>query len=262
MPIHINNKTKQSMGAVMTKQSSIAKRYMRYLFDRSSQKCWSNVLDYLENRPGCVLIDMGCGDGNMTMQMAKLANASVASGIECDEQRINVASKKGIKIYKADMNKEFPIPNDSVDVVVASQVIEHIIDVDNFVKETFRILKRNGYAIIATENLSSWHNIFALLMGKQPYSGPYASTELNLGRRPLTDMKEVFSEGGTHDKAYVKHNTVMAYVTLKDVLEAYGFTVSGSKGFGYHPWPGKLSDALSRADIKHSHFILYKITKP
>ena len=115
-----------------------------------------------------------------------------------------------------------------------------MINVDNFVKETYRILKHGGYAIIATENLASWHNIFSLLSGKQPYSGPYVSTRYSLGQHPLTDLKKVYEMGGTMEMAYTKYNTVMAYQTLKDFLKVYGFKVVGSKGSGYHPWPGRL----------------------
>ena len=70
-----------------------------------------------------------------------------------------------------DLNKKFPIKDNSVDVVVSDQVIEHLTDVvDNFVKEIFRILKPEGYAVISTENLSSWNNLFALLFGYGPPS--------------------------------------------------------------------------------------------
>ena len=235
--------------------------YMRYLFDHAAQKGWENILNYLEKKPGCLLLDLGCSDGNMTLKMAKQTEAQTICGVELDDEKIAIASKRGIIIYKADLNRELPIQSESVDIIVASQIIEHMINVDNFVKETYRILKHGGCAIIATENLASWHNIFSLLLGKQPYSGPYVSTEFSLGQHPLTHPKTVFKTGGTMEMAYIKHNTVMAYQTLKEVLKVYGFEIVGSKGSGYHPWPGKLSDALSAVDIKHSHVIVIKAKK-
>jgi Methyltransferase domain. len=38
--------------------------------------------------------------------------------------------------------KKFPIESESIDVVFANQVIEHLINIDNFVSETYRVLKR------------------------------------------------------------------------------------------------------------------------
>jgi ubiquinone/menaquinone biosynthesis C-methylase UbiE len=74
------------------------------------------------------------------------------------------AKSKGIVVFKANLNKSFPLPDNSIDQVCANQVIEHRIDTDNFVSEIYRVLKPNGSVVIATENLASWHNIAALLL--------------------------------------------------------------------------------------------------
>lgn len=68
------------------------------------------------------------------------------------------------------MNKGIALENESIDVVFSNQVIEHLYETDKFISEIYRILKPGGYAVISTENLSSWHNIFALILGWQPFS--------------------------------------------------------------------------------------------
>lgn len=49
-------------------------------------------------------------------------------------------------------------------------MIEHVSNVDLFVSEVFRVLKKGGHAVISTENGSSWHNVFAAAMGWQIFS--------------------------------------------------------------------------------------------
>ena len=45
--------------------------------------------------------------------------------------------------------KKFPIESESIDVVFANQVIEHLINIDNFVSETYRVLKRGVMRLYA-----------------------------------------------------------------------------------------------------------------
>lgn len=241
--------------------TNLVKMYMHYLFQRASQVCWKNIFYLIDNKPDSSLLDLGCGEGTMTLCMVQHSGAKKIYGIELDEEKAKEARKKGITIYKVDLNREFPIDSCTMDLVIASQVIEHMINVDNFVKEIYRILKPGACTIIATENLASWHNIYCLLLGKQPYSGPYISTEFSLGQHPLTELKSVYKRGGIMEMAYIKHNTVMAYKTLKELLKEYGLNVIASKGSGYHPWPGRLSDIFSALDITHSHMIVLKAKK-
>jgi SAM-dependent methyltransferase len=71
------------------------------------------------------------------------------------------------------------------DVIFSNQVIEHLDYPDNFVREAFRVLKTDGYVVVATENMASWHNIFALLLGYQDFSSQGPSREYRMGN-PLS----------------------------------------------------------------------------
>lgn len=64
---------------------------------------------------------------------------------------------------------------------IQNPVIEHLFDTDNFVSESFRILKPGGYTIVSTVNLASWHNIFALILGYQPFDFANISIKGTIG---------------------------------------------------------------------------------
>jgi SAM-dependent methyltransferase len=59
-------------------------------------------------------------------------------------------------------------------------VIEHLLNPDNVLEESYRILKPGGYLIIKTPNLSSWINRMYLLLGYQP-PDMETSTKIRVG---------------------------------------------------------------------------------
>lgn len=153
------------------------------------------------------------------------------------------------------MNKKFPIKDSPFDVVVSDQVIEHLTDVDNFVKEIFRILNPEGYAVIATENLSSWNNLFALLFGYGPPSLQY-SAEKRIEGGPLSPhhAENILSESP-------RHVYIFTYQALKEIFSLHGFTVERLIGGGYYPCPEFLMRIMSKIDPRHSQFLIIKVRK-
>jgi SAM-dependent methyltransferase len=49
-------------------------------------------------------------------------------------------------------SEALPIPDDSVDVLFSLAVVEHIINIDHFMSECFRVLKPNGIIYLSTPN--------------------------------------------------------------------------------------------------------------
>jgi SAM-dependent methyltransferase len=134
----------------------------------------------------------------------------------------------------------------------ANQVIEHLFNTGKFLTEIYRILRKGGYAIISTENLASWHNIFALLFGWQPFSLTNISeSTLGIGN-PLAlhrQKKIAFSSW--------LHIRILAYRGLKELFEVSGFKVEKILGAGYYPLPSQ----FAAIDAKHSAFLTAKIRK-
>lgn len=235
------------------------KRIASYLWSYGNSDSWNAVYSLLEK--GDTFLELGCSVGTDTTALAKRIGANKVYGVDLDDEDLRKASEKGIITYKADLNKKFPLDDESVDVVFAHWVIEHIIDMDNFVFEIYRVLKKGGYAIIGTENLASWPNIFALTLGKQPYTGPFVSVRYVVGPHPMQHCCRQSIEN-TFQAAYTDHNVVLAYKSFRRIFELYGFKIEKVIGSGYYPFPKIMARALCRLDPAHSHFLTLKARKP
>jgi len=71
---------------------------------------------------------------------------------------------EGIPLIQADLNKPFPLEDNSIDVVVALEVIEHLEDQFGFMREIARVLKPDGHAIVSTPNEHNLQNRLAYFL--------------------------------------------------------------------------------------------------
>ena len=123
---------------------------------------------------------------------------------------------------------------------------------DGFLGEIKRVLKPGGYVVVSTENASSWHNIFASIMGWQIFSlTNISSVQSGIGN-PLA-----IHQGEAVELSSWTHKTIFNYLGLKDYFRVYGFSNIQILGAGYYPLPS----VLGKLDPVHSHFITIKAFK-
>jgi ubiquinone/menaquinone biosynthesis C-methylase UbiE len=212
----------------------------------------NNIISLLENNPNAKLLDLGCDNGDWSIVLAKHVGTKKVYGIDIIHKELITAKKNGLIVKKSDLNKKIPFNNNFFDVIHANQVIEHISDLDKFLSEIYRVLKPGGYVIISTENASSWHNIFASIMGWQIFSLTNISNKaLGIGN-PLATLK-----GKKINLTSWTHKTVFNYRGLKELFELYKFNNIQIKGAGYYPLPPR----LGIIDPRHAHFITLKAYK-
>ena len=236
------------------------KTYLWHLRHSAEKDYWNQVLEFLEPVPGGNYLDCGCGDGTRSIELAKRIGARSVSGVEIEEKMAREAEKRGIAVAREDLNGKLSLPGDYFDAITALEVIEHLHLPDVFLKEVFRLLKPGGYAVISTENLASWHNIFALLWGWQPFSlSQFSETKAAIGNPWGLDRGEEWNPALRHPS--FRHCLVLSYRGLKELFAAHGFTVEAIRGAGYYPLPGRLARAVSAADPRHSAFLTVKIRK-
>jgi SAM-dependent methyltransferase len=228
------------------------KKYLEQLFARAVALNQSNIRDLLDYEPDTHFLDLGCDDGSLSIEMGKKIGTKNISGVEIIDLRVKLAEKKGIQVKKFDLNNLFDYETESIDTIHANQVIEHLYDSDNFVNEIYRILKKGGYAVISTENASSWCNIFASIMGWQIFSlTNFSSKRYGIGNPyALHRQASVGFSSWNHVRIYNIRG-------LKEYFEAFDFKVEAIKGAGYFPLPA----SLGNVDKTHCHFMTFKVRK-
>jgi ubiquinone/menaquinone biosynthesis C-methylase UbiE len=198
--------------------------------------------------PTETFLDIGCWDGKKTLYWAKELKAKNILGLEIDKNAAKEARKKNINVFIIDIDKDkWPLKNNSVDVVLSNLVIEHLTDVDKFISESFRVLKKGGYTIVSTNNLSSWHNIFSLLFGFAPFDLTNSSPKAWSIGNPFAIHD---SEKSLFGKSYC-HKCIYTSKWLREWYEIYGFKFEKTYGSGYYPFPS----FLGNIDKTHSAFI-------
>lgn len=98
------------------------------------------IRSLLRGQRGKVL-EIGCGHGEL-LQRLKTDGMEVY-GTDLDEERIRFLTGKGVCCYLCDAAKA-PVPEHSMDVVICSELLEHVPDPMPVIMEMRRVLKKNG----------------------------------------------------------------------------------------------------------------------
>ena len=120
-----------------------------------------------KSRPlsGINILDIGCGGGLLSEPMSRMG-ASV-TGIDASDKNIKIAklhSKKNkLKInYLCSSPEKLKITK-KFDVILNMEIVEHVEDIDFFLKSCSKLLKKNGLMFVATINKTLKSYIFAIV---------------------------------------------------------------------------------------------------
>jgi SAM-dependent methyltransferase len=198
-----------------------------------------------------VLLDVGCDDGAWTDAVRRRLGVPPGQvyGLEIVPERAELARARGFDVRSGDLEERWPFDDDSIDIVHANQVIEHVKRLDHFVEEIKRVLIPRGRAVVCTENLASWHNVVALVLGYQPFS------LVNISRLRSIGNRFSLHAGEPPAGESWQHVHVITLTALRDLFDAHGFEVAASWGTGYHPFSGRLASRLAALDPRHAHFV-------
>ncbi len=243
--------------------------YLDSLYQAMCDERYQAQKQLVEHNPAALLLDCGCRTGDNTLDLGRSIGTTQLIGLDYNLNSLIVSGNRGIACLQSDLNESIPLPSDTVDVVIATDVVEHLVSPAVFMSEMYRVLKPGGYAMIDTPNLASWHNIFALLAGLQPFSGPNLTTmedgDLSYVRamhrktHGLEEEGEFFEHG---EQELTRHIVVIAYGSLVNYLKKVGFKIEKASGFGYYPLPIFLARVFQKLDIRHTHHVLLKARKP
>ena len=111
------------------------------------------------------ILDIGCGGGLLSEPMCKLGAEVV--GIDASDKNIKVAKlhaeKNSLNINYKCASPENLDSKMKFDVILNMEIIEHVNDVDFFLKSCSKLLKKNGIMFVATLNKTLKSYIFAIV---------------------------------------------------------------------------------------------------
>ena len=111
------------------------------------------------------ILDIGCGGGLLSEPMCKLG-ANVV-GIDASSKNIEVAKfhakKNNLKINYICSSPEKLRIGKKFDVILNMEIIEHVDDIDFFIKKSSQLLKKNGLMFVATLNKTLKSYFFAII---------------------------------------------------------------------------------------------------
>src|SRR6266508_2394643 len=147
-------------------------QYMEYSYKKTAAQIYNSPLWLMEPNSAAILLDCGCNNGLYSRKLANILGTTRIYGLELNRGLAREAVANGVQVLRGDVNCAIPLRDNSIHAVTAFNILEHLVETQRFIEEIYRIVRPGGYAIINTPNLASWHNIAALLLGLQPFSGP------------------------------------------------------------------------------------------
>ena len=111
------------------------------------------------------ILDIGCGGGLLSEPISRLG-ANV-TGIDASEKNINIAKlhakKNKLKIKYIYSSPEHLKIKKKFDVILNMEIVEHVEELNFFIKKSSELLKKNGLMFVATLNKTLKSYIFAII---------------------------------------------------------------------------------------------------
>ncbi len=143
------------------------------------------------------------------------------------------------EVYPINIERDrLPFANESIDVIMANQVLEHTKEIFWIFHEVTRSLKVGGHFIMGVPNVASFHNRLLLLLGRQP------------------TQHKLYS---AHVRPFSKHDTI----AFTNICFPGGYELVQFAGSQFYPLPKKLARIASRfaPSLSFSIFFMFRKLK-
>lgn len=137
------------------------------------------------------ILDIGCLTGYIGYFCLKKSPTNTVVGIDFIELALKHAGKNGVDARLCNIETdEIPVrENEKFDVVIMSEVIEHLVDPYIALQKIHGVLKQGGQLIVSTPNIAYILYRWELLIGKLPdfceFRGRYSERPYNFQHKSL-----------------------------------------------------------------------------
>jgi SAM-dependent methyltransferase len=99
------------------------------------------VLEWLDAKPNESILDLGCGDGQLTQRIA--AAGACVVGVDASTEMVAAARSRGIEVREGNA-ESLPFPDSSFDAVFSNAALHWVRGQDAMMAEVHRVLKPTG----------------------------------------------------------------------------------------------------------------------
>lgn len=195
----------------------------------------SIILNYAKKIECQSALDLGAGQG-IDLDIIKKQHPLIKSyAVENWSSNIEILEKNGHVVCGTDIEKEkLPFDDNSIDVIILNQILEHTKDIFWIIHECTRVLNPSGNLIIGVPNLAALHNRIVLLFGKQP---------------------SCIQTNSAHVRGFAK-GAIVDFINIFS-----GYRLSDFSGSNFYPFSPFIAMPLSRLLPTFSVSLFFRFTK-
>lgn len=186
------------------------------------------------------VLDIGAGVGADLVAARDVQPDCHLHAIEAHAPNVAELEQQGIEVSRLDLERDpMPFPDETIDVVIANQILEHTKEVFWIFHQIARVLAVGGHLILGVPNLASAHNRLLLLLGRQP---------------------SVIKTASAHVRGFTKPDLER----FVDEVWPGGFRLRDHAGANFYPLPPALAKPLARAlpSLAWGLFLRFEKTAP
>lgn len=114
-------------------------------------------------KDGSKILEIGCYTANLLDFLPKHIDYY---GVDFDGEAIEIARKKGAKVIATNLNYEDIDLNIRFDIVVCTEVLEHVLNPHALMEKIRSLIKDDGYVLISLPNENTLYHRVMSVMGK------------------------------------------------------------------------------------------------
>jgi SAM-dependent methyltransferase len=168
-----------------------------------------------------IVVDIGAGHGDDLLLARREMPDAGLHAIEAFPPYQAELRDRGITVHELNIERDpFPWEDESVDVVIANQILEHVKELFWILHQVTRVLRRGGSLLVGVPNLASLHNRVLLALGRQPTA---------------------IQNHSAHVRGYTKRDIIQ----LLEICFPRGFALRGFGGSNFYPFPPLVARPLA-----------------
>jgi len=182
-------------------------------------------------------IDLGCGNGDDLMVVKKYNPKAKCVGVDFGDRNKEGLLEKGIEFVSMNIeNQLLPFESETIDLIIANQVLEHTKEIYWINHEIFRTLRVGGYLYVGVPNILSLHNRILGLFGIH-----------------ATCLKMI----SAHVRGFSKKDTILFY---REIAGNF-LTIEKFYGSQFYPFSRRIARPLAKAFPSFAFSIFFLIKK-